>query len=319
MNRRQLLAAVMALGFMALGFAAQVAGQARAADLPELRIGFQKSGLTAIAQRQKLIESALPGTKVTWVEFSSGPPLVEALNAGAIDLGSTGDLPPIFAQAAGADFVYVAALPGNDQNEAIIAKKSTGIATLADLKGKRLAFGKGTSAHNLVVAALETAGISLDAVKPVYLSPPDAAAAFQSDQIDAWAIWDPQLAIAEGRYDLNVLVRTGAVLHGNTFYLANRNFAVQHPQVILATLKALGQATDWAASHRDEVAAALHDITGVPLEVQTVAAARAKFDIFPITPEIVANQQATADRFTALGLIPKTIKVSDAVWTPPQI
>lgn len=290
-----------------------------AAALSELKIGYQKTGLPVIARQQKLIEKALEpkGVSVTWVEFTAGPPLVEALNVGAINVGWVGDAPPIFGQSAGAAIVYVAALPGNLDGEAIIAKEGSGIASVKDLKGKKVAVGKGTSAHNLLIAALEANGLQFSDVEVVYLPPADAAAAFASDKVDAWSIWDPFLAIAETNYKPKALVRSPEVLSVNTYFLANRDFAGANPEVVTTVVASLQEAAAWADANRDKVAQALHEVTGVPLEAQTLAANRAKFGVFPITEEIVANQQKTADRFFKLGLIPKEIKVSDAVWSAP--
>ncbi len=312
LNRRLFLAAAVAATAVA-------AAPSFAEDLKELKVGFQKTGLPVIARQQKLLEQALEpkGISVSWVEFTAGPPLVEALNVRAINVGWVGDAPPIFGQSAGSAIVYVAALPGNGEGEAIVAKPQSGIKSVADLKGKKVAVGKGTSAHNLLIAALEKNGLAFSDVEAVYLPPADAAAAFASDKVDAWSIWDPFLAIAETRYTPTVLVRSPEVLDVNTYFLANRDFAKAHPEVVTATTGALATAAEWADKNRDKVAAALHEVTGVPLEAQTLAANRAKFGIFPITDAIVANQQATADRFFKLGLIPNAIKIADAVWTPP--
>ena len=303
------LFAVVALG----SFAAQ------AQDLKQFNIGYQKTGLPVIAKQQQVIEKALEskGVTVKWVEFTAGPPLVEALNVGSIDVGWVGDAPPIFGQSAGANIVYTAALPSNGKGEAIFVKPESPIQTIADLKGKKIGVGKGTSAHNLLVAALESAGIPFDQITPVYLSPADAAAAFASDAIDAWSVWDPFFAIAETRYNPRVLTRSSDILKVNTYFLANKDFAGAHPEFITITIAALGTAAEWADKNRDQVAAALHEVTGVPLDAQTIAANRAVFGIFPISDEIIAGQQATADRFFKLGLIPKAIKISDAVWTAP--
>ena len=290
-----------------------------AQQITTLKVGYQKAGLPVIAKRQGSFEAALKplGVPVEWVEFTAGPPLVEALNVGAIHLGWTGDAPPIFGQSAGAAISYVAALPSNGEGEAIIAKKDSGIASIADLRGRKVGVGKGTSAHNLLVAALEANGLQFADVEPVYLGPADAAAAFATDKIDAWSIWDPFLAIAETRYQPTVLVRSPDVLQVNTFFLANTGFAADHAGVIAAVLQALAGAADWADRHRDEVAQALAEVTGVPIEAQTLAASRAKFGVFPVTDTIIGHQQQTADRFLSLGLIPKAIRVADAVWTPP--
>jgi len=308
---------VFGAGLLALGCVAAVAAQA--ADLAELKIGYQKTGLPVIAKQQQIIEKSLApkGTTVKWVEFTAGPPLVEALNVGAIDVGWVGDAPPIFGQSAGANIVYAAALPSNGEGEAVFVKPDSPIQTLADLKGKKVGVGKGTSAHNLLVAALEKAGLGFDEITPVYLSPADAAAAFANDNIDAWTVWDPFFAIAETRYQPRVLARSSEILNVNTYFLANKAFSVAHPDVISSTIASLEDAAKWADGNRDKVAAALHEVTGVPLEAQTLAANRSKFGIFPIDDKIIANQQATADRFFKLGLIPNAIKISDAVWTAP--
>ncbi|OCJ33581.1 aliphatic sulfonate ABC transporter substrate-binding protein [Agrobacterium tumefaciens] len=289
--------------------------QAQAAE--ELKIGYQKTGLPVIARQQGVIEKALEakGVKVSWVEFTAGPPLVEALNVGSINVGWTGDAPPIFGQAAGSAIVYVAALPSNGKGEAIFTKPESGIKSVVDLKGKKVGVGKGTSAHNLLVAAIEKNGLKFSDIDVVYLSPADAAAAFASDKIDAWAVWDPFYAIAETRYKPVTLARTSEVLNVSTYFLANRDYAKSHADTINITLDALGEAAKWSAANRDKVAAALHEVTGVPLEAQTLAANRSEFGISKIDDKIIASQQETADRFYRLGLIPKQISIKDAVWS----
>ncbi|MDB5511250.1 MAG: putative transporter, substrate binding protein [Enterovirga sp.] len=312
-------------GIIAVGAGAALApalsGAPRAEDGPkELRVGFQKTGLPVIARQQGLIEKRLAarGTSVRWVEFTAGPPLLEAMNVGSVDVGWTGDAPPIFAQAAGAAIVYVAALPSNGAGEALIVKAGSPIATLADLKGKKIGFTKGSSAHNLTIVALERGGVAYSDITPVHLSPADAAAAFARDSIDAWAIWDPFLAIAQGRQDVRLLVTAKEALNVRTYFLANKAFAAKHPTVLTDAVAGLGEAAAWADGHRDEVAKSLAEITGVAFSAQKLAADRIEFGVGPITEEVVAGQQATADRFHKLGLIPRPITVRDAVWTPSQ-
>ncbi|OAE49575.1 sulfonate ABC transporter substrate-binding protein [Agrobacterium tumefaciens] len=309
-TRRALSAGLIAAAaFSTLAFSAQ-GGE-------ELKIGYQKTGLPVIARQQGVIEKALEakGVKVSWVEFTAGPPLVEALNVGSINVGWTGDAPPIFGQAAGSAIVYVAALPSNGKGEAVFTKTESGIKSVADLNGKKIGVGKGTSAHNLLVAALEKNGLKFSDIEVTYLSPADAAAAFASDKIDAWAVWDPFYAIAETRYKPVTLARTSDILDVKTYFLANRDYAKSHGDTINTTIDALGEAATWSAANRDKVASALHEVTGVPLEAQTLAANRSEFGITKIDDKIIASQQETADRFYRLGLIPKQISIKDAVWS----
>ena len=304
--------------FAAAAFASTIAYAAE--PLKELRIGYQKTGLPVVARQQGVIEKALEpkNIAVKWVEFTAGPPLVEALNVGSIDVGWVGDAPPIFGQSAGSAIVYAAALAPNGKGEAIFVKPDSSIQSLADLKGKKIGVGKGTSAHNLVIAALEKAKIGFDEITPVYLSPADAAAAFASDKIDAWAVWDPFFAIAETRYKPRILTRSSDVLDVSTYLIANRDFAANHPEIVTSTIGSLKDAAIWANANKDKVAEALHEVTGVPLDAQTLAADRSVFSVGPVTPEIVAHQQETADRFYRLKLIPNAIKIADAVWSAPS-
>jgi sulfonate transport system substrate-binding protein len=318
MRRREFLG--ISLVAVASGIPGIPAAQSpRGGELRELRIGYQKSGVLVIARQQGVLEERLGkrGIAVKWVEFISGPPLLEAMNAGAVDIGATGDSPPIFAQAAGAAIVYVAGGPINN-GQAIIVKPGSSIRSLADLRGKRVAFTKGSSAHNTTIAALEKAGLGYAEITPIYLSPADAAAAFVRGSVDAWTIWDPYLAIAEKTQGVRVVVNAADVAKTYSFYLANSTFAARYPKVVGEVLAGLSEAANWAENNRGEVAKALAAVTGVGLDAQIIAAARASFPFGPVTDEIIAAQQTVADRFHKLGLIPTRIVVREAVWVAPQ-
>lgn len=315
LDRRRLLAACLALAGTALPLR-----DARASEPGVLRIGYQKNGILAVAREQAAIEAALKpqGVSVRWVEFSFGPPLLEALNLGAIDFGQTGDAPPIFAQAAGANLVYAAAQPHGGSGSAILVPKDSPLTTLAELKGKRVAFSKGSSAHNLTVAALEKAGLTYRDITPVLLAPADGAAAFAGGTIDAWAVWDPYFAIAEEGQGARVLVRASDITPTNNFFLANKDFAEAQADVLTTALAALGEVAVWCEGNHASVAASLSKITGVPLAATRRAVERIRFVIAPMDAPVIAEQQRIADRFHAIGVIPRPVQVSDIVWTPPE-
>jgi sulfonate transport system substrate-binding protein len=307
---------------LSLGSAATAALSSRAraqAGIKEIRVGYQKTGVLVIARQQAVLEKRFAEKQITikWIEFTSGPPLLEAMSTGSVDFGAVGDTPPIFAQAANANIVYVAGSPITNGQGILVPANST-IQTIADLKGKRIGFGKGTSAHNVLIATLEKAGLTYEDITPVYLSPPDAGPAFANGSIEAWAIWDPYFAIGEKRQNARILVNASEVAKTNSFYLANRDFANNNAQHTRDVIKGLADAARWAEAHRAEVATALAAVTGVPLEVQIVAANRASFVIGAVTDEIIDTQQAVADRFHKLGLIPRQITIRDIVWRPTQ-
>ncbi|WP_208642273.1 aliphatic sulfonate ABC transporter substrate-binding protein [Methylobacterium terrae] len=311
-DRRSLLAAALA-GAAAL--------PARAAPADTLRIGYQKNGTLVVAKQQGAIEARLKplGVGVTWVEFSFGPPLLEAISLGAIDLGPTGDAPPIFAQAAGSPLVYVAAQEAAGSGAAILVQKESPIRTLADLKGRRVAFAKASSAHNLTIAALEKAGLTYGDIEPVTLAPADAAAAFARGSVDAWTIWDPYFAIAELQPTTRVLTLATDIARPNSFFLAHRSLVAERGPVLDAALDALADMARWCEANRGEVAAILAKGTGVPLPATRRAVDRTDYVIGPMTAGAVAEQQRVADRFHALGLIPRPIRIADALRAPvPQ-
>src|ERR1700680_221318 len=174
------------------------------------------------------------------------------------------------------------------------------------------------SAQNVVVLTLEKAGLTYADITPVYLTPPDAGPAFANGSIDAWSIWDPYFAIGETRQNGRTLVNASDITKSNSFYIANRDFAKSHGPVLQQIIDVTSSAAKWAESHRDEVAKSLSAITGIPLDIQTVAAHRSSFAVGPITEDIIATQQGVADRFFKLGLIPRAIAVRDIVWRNTQ-
>lgn len=312
-SRRALLSA-------GLGLAAALALRPARAAGGTLRIGYQKYGSLVLLKGRGTLERALKplGTDVAWSEFPSGPPLMEALNAGAIDFGSAGEAPPIFAQAANPDLRYVGAEPPAPRGEAILVPKDSPIRTVADLRGRSIALNKGSNVHFLLVRALERAGLPYDAVTLVFLGPADANAAFVRGSVDAWAIWDPYLAAAERATGARVLADGDGVVPNRQFYLSRRAFTDASPETVSAVLSAVGEVDAWAASNTDAVASQLAPSVGIPAPVLAVALARLSYGVAPLDARTVADQQRVADAFHGLGLLQKPLRVADAVWAWPD-
>jgi sulfonate transport system substrate-binding protein len=294
-----------------------VAGPALAQTRSELRIGYQKYGtLTILKARGDLEKRLAPqGVDVKWTEFPAGPQLLEGLNVGSIDFGTVGEAPPIFAQAAGADLVYVANQPPAPAGEAIVVGKESPIRSVAELKGKKVALNKGSNVHYLLVKALEKAGVKYSEIQTVFLAPADARAAFERGSVDAWVIWDPFLAAAEKQLGARVLADGKGLVANHQFYLAARPYADKQPQVIRAIVEELAKLDRWAEGNSREVAAFLAPQIGLDLGVAEIAAGRFAYGIVPITPTVAAQQQKIADAFFDLKLIPKAIRISDALPT----
>jgi sulfonate transport system substrate-binding protein len=286
----------------------------RAAD-QVIRIGFQKYGNVVLLKGKGDLEKRLAplGYKVVWTEFSSGPPLLEALNIGAIDFGHAGEAPPIFAQAAGAPFVYVAHEPPAPRGEAILVPKTSPITTVAELKGKKVALNKGSNVHYLLVKALERAGVKYSEIQPVFLAPADARAAFERGAVDAWVIWDPFQAAAEAATGARTLADGTDLVANHQFYLATRKFADGNPQAVDAVIASLAEIDRWAKDNARAAAEELSPGIGIPAPILQVALERQSYGVKPLDETVVAEQQRIADTFHALGLLPKPVTVSDIV------
>jgi len=283
-----------------------------------VRIGYQKYGkLVLLKSRGTLEEKLKPlGYKVVWTEFPSGPPLLEASNVGAIDFGVTGETPPIFAQAAGAPLVYLAYDPPAPQGEAILIPKDSPLKSVADLKGKKVVLNKGSNVHNLLVKALEKAGVKYTDIQPVYLAPSDALAAFSSGSVDAWVIWDPYEAAAEASTGARVLADGSGIVANYQFYFTSKSFLAHDAKAVDVVLEALNEADDWAKNNIEAVAAQLSPSVGLPASVLAVSLKREAYGILPISDAVIASQQRIADTFFGLGLLPKAITVSDLQRKP---
>lgn len=310
MTRRRLGAFV--LGALAFG---AVSAPVHAEE-KVFRIGYQKYGNVILLKNKGTLEAKLAeiGYKPVWSEFPSGPPLLEALNAGAIDFGHAGEAPPIFAQAAATEFVYVAHEPAAPRGEAILVPKDSPIQSVADLKGKKVALNKGSNVHYLLVKALEKAGVAYTDITPAFLAPADARAAFQSGQVDAWVIWDPFQASAEIDLEAKVLADGTDLVSNHQFYLAGGKFASENGKAVEVLLAELEKVNQWVKSDTKAAAEELAGPIGIPAPVLEKALSRQSYGLKHLDEEVTAEQQRIADVFHALGLLPKAIVVKDAVW-----
>ena len=307
LNRRQALAlAAAAAGAAALPLRAQT---------PELRIGYQKSSVNLMVVRErKLLDARLPGTPTKWVEFPAGPQILEALAVGGLDFGFTGDTPPVFAQAAGKDIWYAGLEPPKPTSSAILVPADSPIRTLADLKGKRVGFQKGSSAHFLVVRGVEKGGLQWSDITPVYLTPSDGRAAFERGSLDAWGIWDPYYAAAEIDGKARVLSTGVGLTSNNSYYLASRALT-RDARALKALFDSLSEADAWVKANRTETAHFLSVASGLPLSTTIrFIERRTAGPVTRLKDSDIADQQRVADAFSKLGLIPKPIRVADVVW-----
>jgi len=312
-RRAAVRAVVAALATCALG-------TSWAADGDVVRIGYQKSStLTLIAKTRGTLEKALAplGVKVQWLEFTSGTPLLEAVNLGSIDISAdVADTVPIFAQAAGAKITYLALETPSPEAQAIVVPKNSPIKTVADLKGKRVAVTKGAGAHLLLTKALTNAGLSLKDVDLAFLQPPDARPAFERGSVDAWALWDPFLSELQ-KTDIRIVTDGKGITPYQRFYLASSAYAAKRPDVLRAFFNEVAETGRWAKQNVKAASEVLAPVVGTDVPTLERVINRRSLDVRLVHASVFDEQQKIADTFLNLGVLPVAVVAKNAaVWSP---
>ncbi|MFC0666526.1 aliphatic sulfonate ABC transporter substrate-binding protein [Azotobacter chroococcum] len=309
--------ALLGLG-LALGLCAALPAQAET----ELRIGYQKSStLIALLKARGTLEKALAAQdiRLSWHEFASGQPLLEALNVGNLDLSAdVADTVPVFAQAAGAHLAYFAQEAPSPAAQAILVRADAPLRGLTDLKGKKVAVTKAAGSHYLLLAALASAGLKFSDIQPAYLTPADGRAAFENGKVDAWVTWEPFLSGAQRQLSTRTLADGDKLAAYQRYYLTSERFAKEHPQVLEVVFAELVKAGDWLRANPREAARILAPLWGnLAPEIVEQANARRSYRVRPVQAESLAEQQKIADAFFAEGLLPKRVDAREvSIWQP---
>lgn len=299
------------LGAIAVLSSGLVRAQGKPETLQTQRIGLQKSStLTTVLRTRGTLEQLLTplGVKVTWHEFTSGLPLLEALNLGNIDVSAdVADTVPVFAQAAGANLTFVAQESPSPSAQAIVVRADSPIKTVADLKGKKIGFAKAAGVHYLLIAALEKAGLAFKDIEPAYLTPADGRAAFERGAIDAWVVWDPFLAAVQKQSAVRVLADGRDLASYQRYYLAGTPYAQARPDVLRVFFSELQKAGVWVKQSPKDAAALLAPVWGLDAGVIELANSRRSYEVRAVVPSVLAEQQRIADAFFAEKLLPKRV------------
>ncbi|WP_432753653.1 ABC transporter substrate-binding protein [Streptomyces sp. JL2001] len=319
--KRSLLPAALLLPLALLASACTTASVADSASNSDgkgslvLNVGDQKGGSEAVLRAAGELDDL--GYRIKWSTFTSGPPLLEAGNAKAVDFGSVGNTPPVFAAGANSKITVVAATHGDSAGETILVPSDSPLRKPEDLKGRTVAVAQGSSAHFQLIASLKRAGLSLADVKVTLLQPADALAAFTSGKVDAWAVWDPYtsqvLQSGKGR----VLTDGRGVVNGLGFQVASPSALADKEKAaaIGDLIERLRRAQDWVHKHPEAWAKVWAKETGLPYEVALAAVKRSNGTRIPVALDQAAidSEQKIADTFAELGLIPRRFAFADYV------
>ncbi len=275
-----------------------------------LVVGDQKGGSKALLQAAGQLDGI--DYDIEWKEFTSGPPLLEAMSAGSIHVGGVGNTPPLFAAAGGKEFKVVQAATYGGLGDALVVGPDSPVTDVADLKGKTIAVAQGSSANYNLLAQLEAAGVSYDDVTVKNLQPADALAAFTAGHIDAWAIWEPFTSQAEQDAGAKVIADGTTLMNGYTFQVASQ-VALDDPATTAALQDYLGriaQAQVWSATHKEEWSKAWAEETGLAPAVTLAAVKKREIRTVPVDDTLIASEQEMADAFSAAELIPGDLDVA---------
>lgn len=316
--RTLLLAAITTLGLSACNFQESSTTQSKnAAHLDHLAIGYQKSSLSAITLKSDptLLKKHFPDTHIEWKEFPAGPQLLEALAVGSVDFGLVGNTPPLFAQAGNKKLVYVAYEHYYPKSLGLLVHQDSSIQDLQQLKDKRIALQRGSSAHDLLDQVLRRANLTWQDIKPIWLAPADARAAFEQKSIDAWMIWEPFQSVALQDGKARVLTDAQTFAPSYSFVMAHPEFIQQHPQAAKQYIAAANDAAQWVVKHHHKAVQLYSQAIGIPVDLADIVVKKREQPtlLYPINHDVLRAQQQIADRFSAEKLIPQNIKVAEFV------
>ncbi|MBB5693003.1 ABC transporter substrate-binding protein [Muricoccus pecuniae] len=274
-----------------------------------LRVGDQRGNARAVMEASGQLAGF--GDRIAWSEFPAAAPLVEALNAGAIDTGLVGDAPFTFGAAAGAPIKAIAATRENREGLAILVAKDSPIGSIQDLRGKRIATGRGSIGHQVILAALENAGLPLDAVQFVFLLPADAKAAWTRGSVDAWSTWEPYVSQEEVLNGARRVAHGEGITPGLGFQAARTEAIASRRDDLAEFVRRLAAARAWANGNVAGYAKTWSELMNVPAPVAEHWFRRAATRVVPVDERVAVDEQRNIDLYTRAGLVRRRIEAKD--------
>ncbi|MFT4045281.1 MAG: ABC transporter substrate-binding protein [Solimonas sp.] len=293
-----------------LGFGLLAAACSRTPAKAKLVIGDQKGGMKTLLEASGQIDGI--DYPVEWTQFQNAAPLLEALRAGAIDVGIGGDAPFVFVVGSGADIKAIGAVRTTGPATTVMVRGDSDIHELQDLVGKRIATPRGSIGQHLILAWLRSRNLPLDAVQFAFLAPNDGQAALLNGAVDAWSIWDPYAAAGELLNGMRILPVERGLAPGLAFVFSRPPVIAERRGQLEDFIARLAKARQWAEQNRDRYAAVFSKETGMPLQVAQRYTQRSVMVSVPVDDRVIADEQGIADLFVDAGLLDRGVDVASA-------
>jgi sulfonate transport system substrate-binding protein len=276
-----------------------------------LRVGDQKGNSQAVMEAADVLKDV--PYRIEWKEFAAAAPLLEALSAGAIETGLVGDAPFTFAAAANVPVKAIAAVRQSREGLAIVVPEASAIKSFDDLRGKKIATGRGSIGHQLILAALEERGWKPSDVQIVFLAPSDAKVAYSQGSVDAWSTWEPYVSQEEVLFKSRRVKTAEGITPGIGFQVASPNAIKDKRAELEDFVRRLAAARAWSQGNVNSYAETWGKLMNIPTSVPLNWLSRAKIRIAPIDDGVVADEQKTIDLYFRSGLIKQNLNASDIV------
>lgn len=283
-------------------------------NLTKVTVGYQKADPIDISKtRGELVKKMKKkGYKVVFKEFQDGSSLMQALKSGSIDYARTGDTPTVTAQANGTKLTYIAAGSSKAKGSAVVIKKGSSISSIADLKGKKIAYTKNTSSEYMIRKVLQKAGLTTSDVTLVNMDQSSASVAFSKGKVDAWATWDPYTAQAQVKSNAKILISGEGLTNNRDFIISTKKYAKNHTEVSKYLVKYVQEDMVWARTHKTKLIDMMAKQLNISKKVVKLQVSRRSYSMHSVTSSILDEEQKIADLFYDEGVITKKITVSDS-------
>ena len=276
-----------------------------------LIVGDQKGNSRAVMEASGVLKDV--PYKIEWKEFAAAAPLLEALGAGAIETGLVGDAPFTFAAAANVPVKAIAAIRQTQDGLAVLVPKESAIKSFDELKGKKIATGRGSIGHQLILAALESKGWTPADIQLVFLAPADAKVAYSRGSVDAWSTWEPYVSQEEVLFQSRRILTAEGLTSGLSLQVATPTAIKDKRPELEDYLQRLTKARAWALNNGQSYSETWGKLMNVAPSVPLNWLTRAKIRITPIDDGVVADEQKTIDLYLRAGLIKQKLDAATLV------